>query len=124
MTSERLPACPLAALPPGSMLRVDRPDGGAIAVYNIDGSVYATDDRCTHAMASLTRGELEGDCIVCPVHFGTFHVPTGKALCFPVKRDLTTYAVEVHESEVYIVIENDETTLTDESTEPNPQEAA
>jgi ethylbenzene dioxygenase ferredoxin component len=104
MTTERLLVCPRLALPPGSIRRVERPDGSPLAVYNVEGTYYATDDRCTHAVASLSEGDLEGDCIVCPVHFGTFHIPTGRALCFPVKRDVATYPVEVDDTDVYVVI--------------------
>jgi ethylbenzene dioxygenase ferredoxin subunit len=97
-------ACRVDELPPGSMHRVPVEGRPAIAVYNIDGQVYATADRCTHATASLTDGELDGDCVACPVHFGMFHVPTGKALCFPVKEDLVTYPVEVVDGEVRVLL--------------------
>lgn len=105
MTSERILACRAAELPPGSMRRVDVADAPAVAVYNIDGAFYATADRCTHARASLTEGDLEGDCVVCPVHFGVFHVPTGRATCFPLTKDLATFPVEVDGDAVYVVVD-------------------
>ena len=66
----------------------------SVAVYQIDGAYYATQDGCTHARASLSEGELlEGGLIACPVHGGTFHVPTGKAVDFPCERAIRTYRV-------------------------------
>jgi nitrite reductase/ring-hydroxylating ferredoxin subunit len=46
-----------------------------LAVYNIDGAYYVTDDECTHAAASLADGMLDGDVIECCMHMGSFHVP-------------------------------------------------
>jgi ethylbenzene dioxygenase ferredoxin subunit len=77
----------------GSVRRFDV-CGNAVAVYNLDGTFYATDDGCTHATASLSEGEIvDDDCIACPVHNGTFHIPTGQAMSFPCEKDLRTYKV-------------------------------
>lgn len=88
----------------GQVLRVEIPDHPPVAVFNIDGRFYATADTCTHAQASLSEGDLEGDEVVCPVHFGAFHVPTGKPLCFPVTEPLPTYPVVVQGSDVYVEV--------------------
>ena len=50
-----------------------------VAIYNIDGTFYATEGRCTHGLANLADGMLDGDTIECSFHFGAFHVPSGKA---------------------------------------------
>jgi len=49
-----------------------------LAVFNIGGRYYVTDDECTHASASLADGMLDGEVIECAVHMGAFHVPTGE----------------------------------------------
>jgi ethylbenzene dioxygenase ferredoxin subunit len=64
-----------------------------LAVYNIDGAFYVTDDECTHAAASLADGMLEGDVIECCMHMGSFHVPTGNAVGPPCEVPLRTYRV-------------------------------
>jgi len=79
------------------------PNRHPIAVFRIRGQFYATDDRCTHAAASLSQGDIDGDVVTCPVHSGAFHIPTGKALCFPVTEDLKTYRVVVKEGKVFAV---------------------
>jgi nitrite reductase/ring-hydroxylating ferredoxin subunit len=64
-----------------------------IAIYNVDGELYATDNVCTHAFALLSDGWLDGDVIECPLHGGRFEVKTGKALGYPVEIDLKTYPI-------------------------------
>ena len=50
-----------------------------IAIYNVEGEIYATDNICTHAFAMLTDGFLDGDVIECPLHGGCFKVRPVKA---------------------------------------------
>ena len=101
---ERVFLCKTGELAPGSVSRVDRADGPAIAVYNIDGTFYATDDCCTHGLASLAEGTLEGDTIECNLHFGGFHVPTGKAVFAPCSIDVRTYPVVVEGDDVFALV--------------------
>jgi len=54
-----------------------------IALYGVDGEVYATANLCTHGNARLCDGFLEDGEIECPLHQGRFDVRTGKALCAP-----------------------------------------
>ncbi len=64
-----------------------------LAVFNIGGRFYVTDDECTHASASLADGMLEGEVIECAMHFGAFHVPTGEVKAPPCAVALRTYKV-------------------------------
>lgn len=73
-----------------------------IALYNVDGTFFATDNICTHAFAQLSEGFLEDHEIECPLHFGRFDVRTGKGLCEPITSDLKTYAVRVSGGEIEI----------------------
>lgn len=66
-----------------------------IALYNIDGEVFATHNICTHAQALLSDGWLEGDIIECPLHGGRFEVKTGKGLGAPIICDLKTLPVRI-----------------------------
>ncbi|MCA0186640.1 MAG: non-heme iron oxygenase ferredoxin subunit [Proteobacteria bacterium] len=82
-----------ADLEAGKVRKVDV-NGCALAVYNLDGTFYATQDGCTHATASLSEGEIVDDeCIACPVHDGTFHIPTGQPMSFPCEHAIRTYKV-------------------------------
>lgn len=102
----RLTVCPVGELPPGQIRRLDVPDSAPIAVYNVEGTFYATADTCTHAQASLADGDLEDDEVTCPVHWARFDVRTGQALCFPAEKPLATYRVEVTDAIIVVVLEN------------------
>ena len=73
-----------------------------VAIYNIGGTFYATEGRCTHGLANLADGMLEGDEIECSFHFGAFHVPSGKATQAPCFVALKTYRTEVRDGQVFI----------------------
>jgi naphthalene 1,2-dioxygenase ferredoxin component len=84
----------LAAIGEGEVLGVEIGDK-SIALYNVDGEIYATDNVCTHAFAMLSDGWLDGDCIECPLHAGRFEVRTGKALGPPVEENIKVYPARV-----------------------------
>ncbi len=73
-----------------------------IAIYNLDGEFYATDDICTHAYASLADGYVEGELIECPLHGGCFDIKTGKAMTPPVIDDLKVYEVKIDGEQVLV----------------------
>ncbi len=66
-----------------------------VALYNIDGEIFATHNLCTHAHALLSDGWLEGDIIECPLHGGRFEAKTGKGLGAPITCDVKTLPVRV-----------------------------
>lgn len=76
--------------------------GEPVALYNIEGTVCATSDTCTHGRASLSQGYLDGDVIECPLHQGLFHVPSGKAMGPPATVDIKTYVVRVSNGEIFV----------------------
>jgi naphthalene 1,2-dioxygenase ferredoxin component len=80
-------------------------EGQEIAIYNVDGTLYATSNICTHAMAFLSDGWLDGDVIECPLHAGRFEVKTGKALGPPVDCDIKTYPIRVAGGEIQVNLE-------------------
>lgn len=106
MAEELLFLCKTGDLAPGQVRRIDR-KAGDIAVYNVDGTFYATDDRCTHGLSSLAEGDLIGDEIECSMHFGSFNVKTGEAMAPPCSIPIRTYKVEVRGDEVFARIVQD-----------------
>lgn len=79
--------------------------GLQLALYGVEGKVYATDNICTHGHARLCDGFLEDFEIECPLHQGRFDVRTGKALCEPVTEDIRVYPVKIEDGRVWIEIE-------------------
>jgi nitrite reductase/ring-hydroxylating ferredoxin subunit len=69
-------------LPPGKGTTVTV-DGRDVAVFNLDGQVYAIDDSCAHAGASLGWGRFEGKVVTCRAHGMKFDVTTGKVVGNP-----------------------------------------
>ena len=84
----------LADVPPGSCMRVDV-GSEQIGLFNIDGEVFAISDICTHADASLCEGEIEGDEVLCPLHFASFNIRTGECTGPPADEDLKTYPIRI-----------------------------
>lgn len=101
--SEFIRVAKAAELAPGSVLRVDVA-GKAIALYNLEGKYYATDDICTHAYASLAEGFLDGATIECPLHGAQFSIKTGEALSPPASEPLATYAVRVEGEDILVAV--------------------
>ncbi|WP_290887095.1 non-heme iron oxygenase ferredoxin subunit [Arenimonas sp.] len=67
-----------------------------ILVVNLDGALYALEDKCTHEDFELSAGPIDGDQVECTLHGARFDLRTGEALCapayaavpkFPVKRE-------------------------------------
>ena len=77
-------------------------DGLEIALYEVEGEVFATDNLCTHGAARLSDGFLEGREIECPFHQGRFDVCTGKAMCAPLTQDLRVYPVRIENNRVWV----------------------
>ena len=73
-----------------------------IALYRLDGKVYALDDVCTHALALLSQGFIENGAVECPLHGARFDIATGRCLSPPATVDLRTYEVRVEGGEVYV----------------------
>ncbi len=73
----------------------------AIAVYDIEGALYAIEDHCTHDDGELAGGELHGYEIECPRHGARFDVRTGAALCAPAYVPVVTFPVRVVDGVIY-----------------------
>lgn len=73
-----------------------------IAIFKVEGSVYACEGMCSHGHAFLAEGYVEGDEVECPMHAGRFNIRTGKALCAPARVDIATFPVEVRDGGVYV----------------------
>lgn len=91
----------LSALPEGKMKCVVH-DGQRILLAHTGGTVYATDDTCTHEDASLATGSLKGDCVKCPLHGSRFNLQTGQALDEPAEGALKTYAVKIDGDDILV----------------------
>lgn len=76
--------------------------GHPIAVFHVGDEFFAIDDECTHEVASLGDGYIEGDVVECPLHSAKFSLRTGEALTLPASRPVCTHTVEVRGDEVWL----------------------
>jgi phenylpropionate dioxygenase-like ring-hydroxylating dioxygenase large terminal subunit/NADPH-dependent 2,4-dienoyl-CoA reductase/sulfur reductase-like enzyme len=94
-------AASLTSIPQDGVIGV-KLDGVPVALYRLKDKVYATHGVCTHALALLAEGFVEGGKVECPLHQGMFDIRTGKALCAPLTKDLQTFAVKVEDDDVFV----------------------
>ncbi len=94
-------AAPQAVVIEGDVVAI-QVAGREIALYEVEGEVFATDNRCTHGAARMSDGFLEGREIECPLHQGRFDVCSGQALCAPLTENLRTYPVRIENGRVLL----------------------
>ena len=99
--SQRLDLCSTAEVAPGAAIRVETGDL-MLAVYNVDGEFYCTDDLCTHGPGSLAEGYIDGDVVECNFHNGQFNIKTGEVVSPPCMVPIKTYKTVVEGDRVFI----------------------
>ncbi|MBK6387014.1 MAG: non-heme iron oxygenase ferredoxin subunit [Rhodoferax sp.] len=104
MTTQWTDVAALADLFDGAGIAVT-PAGHDIALYSVDGAVYATDNLCTHGNARLCDGFIEGLEIECPFHQGRFDLRTGQPTCAPATEPLKTWPVKIDGDRVYLALD-------------------
>lgn len=88
----RIALCSASDVEPGGALRVET-DGLTLAVFNVEGTFYVTDDTCTHGPGSLSEGTIDGCTVECDFHNGAFDIRTGEVVAPPCMIPLRTYRV-------------------------------
>ena len=88
-------------IPPGR-LKLANVNGERVAVADVDGSLYAFSDECTHDGGPLSEGDLEGEIVTCPWHFSRFNVRTGEIVESPAEEVVAVYDVKVEDGAVLV----------------------
>lgn len=88
--------CAIGELPPGAV-RLAGDGLTSVGVYNLAGSLFALEDRCSHDEGPLCEGEHDADAgiAVCPRHGARFDIRSGRALTLPATRPVATYPVRI-----------------------------
>ena len=100
--SKTLDAGRVEDLPRGSCKTIGLPEGRELALYNVNGDFYATENFCPHKGAPLAEGTLCEHLIECDWHGWQFDVRTGE--CLTVAEKLQTYEVLVEEGFIKILV--------------------
>ena len=98
---ELIKVATLSDVPPGACRHVDA-GGRAVALFNVDGTIYAIGGTCTHRGGPLGEGELEGTVVTCPLHGAKFEVTTGQVVGPPAGQSVPTYTVVVEREEIHV----------------------
>jgi nitrite reductase/ring-hydroxylating ferredoxin subunit len=99
--AEWIKVATLEEVPPGS-LRSVMLGMEPVVLANVDGTIHACKDQCTHEELPLSDGELEGDILVCTYHGARFDVTSGAPRGLPAVKPLKCFQVEVRDGEIYI----------------------
>jgi 3-phenylpropionate/trans-cinnamate dioxygenase ferredoxin component len=93
----------LSEVQPGKGKQIDVA-GRKIALFNIDGKVFAIDDTCSHRGGPLHEGTCANGEVTCPWHAARFDLATGSHRCPPARSGVQAFAVQIVGDEVQIDI--------------------
>ena len=88
-------------LSPGEMMMVEVGDD-RILLANVEGNVHAIEDICSHAYASLSEGDLNGDEVECPLHGSAFNLITGEAMTPPADESVKVYELRIEGQDILL----------------------
>lgn len=97
--------CPSGELLPGEMRSVyDAVTGTPILVFNLDGELYALEDRCSHEDFELSSGTFDPatGSIECILHGARFDVRDGRPLCPPAYTPVRRFPTRVEAGVVWV----------------------
>ena len=79
-------------------------EGHRIALFNLNGEIYAIDNTCTHMGGPLSLGRVKDEEVECPWHGSRFDIKTGGVRMFPAKEHVATYQVRVTGDDVEVEV--------------------
>jgi len=87
-------------LKPGTAMTVTA-NGKEVAIYNVGGKIYATDNTCLHQGGPLGEGILDGEIVTCPWHMWEYNVCTGEKVGASFIK-VATYPVEIEGTDIKV----------------------
>ncbi len=91
----------LAELEASSRIESDV-DGSRVRVAQVNGKLYAFEDRCTHDDSPFDDAPMEDTEIICPRHGARFCLRTGEALSPPAYEPLRIFEVRENAGRVEV----------------------
>ncbi|NNE92678.1 MAG: Rieske 2Fe-2S domain-containing protein [Verrucomicrobiales bacterium] len=79
-------------------------NGRRIAVIRHGGDLFALDEMCTHADASLAFGPVQEGRVMCPWHYAEFDLQTGEACTGPACEGVNTYPVRERDGNIEVAV--------------------
>ena len=78
------------------------PEGLDIALFSVDGEVFAIDNLCSHGNARLCDGFVEGHHVECPFHQAQFNLRDGSVSCGPATEAVRSWPVKIEGGRVFL----------------------
>ncbi len=100
---EYFPVLPVNELPDGKRLFL-QVEHEPIMVINLEGTLHAVGDICSHDHGPLGDGDVSIGTITCPRHGARFDLCTGKALSLPATEAIPIYPIRVVDGMIEIGI--------------------
>jgi nitrite reductase/ring-hydroxylating ferredoxin subunit len=91
----------------GCVLQMADSPVGPLALYHIRKQFYAIADRCPHAGARLSPGELVGSVLTCPEHGSQFDLQTGERLRGPADESPRRFPLLEEGGQIYLLVEGE-----------------
>ncbi len=102
MSKEFQKVCKIEEIEERKGLRFKFDDVTEIALFKVDGNIYAVDNVCPHNhIPKMHLGYIEDEHVLCPIHFFKFSLKTGKQTG-DVGCTLSTFEVKIEDGEVYV----------------------
>ena len=89
-------------IPPGRSKLVmvnDKP----VALFNINGKIFAWDNRCPHRGASLSDGNISDSVFQCKYHLWQFDVKKACSIVNPSIK-INVYEIEIKNGDIFIIL--------------------
>jgi len=77
-------------------------DGRDIALFSVEGEVFAIDNLCSHGDARLCDGFVEGHQVECPYHQAMFNLRDGTVNCGPATKPVKSWPVKIEGGRVLL----------------------
>ena len=77
-------------------------DDQDVALARYGDEVFAVEDMCSHAAVALSEGEVDECTLECWLHGSRFDLRTGKPTGLPATEPVSTFPVEVRDTDVYV----------------------
>lgn len=70
-------------------------EGMPIALFRVEGEIFALHDLCSHGQARLSDGFIEDGCVECPLHQGLIEICSGKPRSAPITEAVRSFPVRL-----------------------------
>ena len=79
-------------------------DGKQVALFNVEGKLFAISNRCSHARGPLSEGQVDAAActVVCPWHYAKYDLASGQVVDGVASAPVESYVVEVRDGVIFV----------------------